>query len=513
MKKILLLSIALSALTVSCREEFLESSPTETIADAPAQTKLNGLYVMMINTGTGGTDLDHDDFGQKGYDIYSDMLSQDMALEATSYGWYVAMANMTAQTDFTNTMNYKPWRYYYRMIAGANQIIDALGGTNSVPTTDADKYAMGQAKALRAYAYFYLMQFYTKGYSASEAAIPVYTKAGMPAQPKSTQAQVYALIVDDLTKSVNYLEGFARTNKGMIDQSVAKGLLAYAYAAIDQPAQAAALSKEIINDYGYTSTSKTETVRMAHSAGSTVVSGGGFNDLKTPSWMWGFDIAVVNGLDLVSWWGQVDMFTYSYASVGTRKGIDLGLYGTMKGRDIRKNQFVMSTINDSEGTPIATTPARNFPGNKFFDLNRIAQGQRQVTADYIFMRVDEFYFLAAESLAKTGQDAEAKAILKQVLYNRYSDAPGSTTEPVTAAAYVDSFLDPLTGTGLQAEIYNQTRLEFWGEGKSYLAFKRNKATVTRGSNHLFFVGTAFPYNDPRVSLTIPQEEIINNPHF
>ena len=50
MKKILLLSIALSALTVSCREEFLESSPTETIADAPAQTKLNGLYVMTFPT-------------------------------------------------------------------------------------------------------------------------------------------------------------------------------------------------------------------------------------------------------------------------------------------------------------------------------------------------------------------------------------------------------------------------------------------------------------------------------
>jgi hypothetical protein len=44
-----------------------------------------------------------------------------------------------------------------------------------------------------------------------------------------------------------------------------------------------------------------------------------------------------------------------------------------------------------------------------------------------------------------------------------------------------------SGTSLQEEIYLQTRLEFWGEGKSYLAMKRNKATVKSGINHLFFI--------------------------
>jgi hypothetical protein len=114
------------------------------------------------------------------------------------------------------------------------------------------------------------------------------------------------------------------------------------------------------------------------------------------------------------------------------------------------------------------------------------------------MRVDEFYLLAAESLAKSGQEAEAKTILKNYLTNRMTDV---------------SYIDALSGTALQNEIYKNTRLEFWGEGKSYLAFKRNKATVTRGSNHLFYVGQSFPYNDDRVSLKIPQEEILNNPNF
>lgn len=486
MKKILLLSsIALATLTISCREEFLESAPTQTIGDAPVQTKLNGLYLMMVNTGTGGTDLDHDDFGQKGYDIYSDMLSQDMVLEGLSYGWYTNLANLSAPADFTRTENYKPWRYYYRIIAGANDIIDGLGGTDAVPSTNDAKYAMGQAKAMRAYAYFYLMQFFTKEYNASQPAIPLYKKSQMPAAPKSSQQEVYALIVDDLTKSITYLDGFKRANKGVIDQGVAKGLLAYTYAAMGQYTQAATLSKDIISNYGYPATTRAQAIRMVQSTGSAA-SGGGFNDLATPSWMWGFDLAVVNGLDLVSWWGQVDVFTYSYAGAGDLKGIDMGLYDSMRPDDYRRNQFEVSD------------PDLNYPANKFFDPNRVEMGQRQVTTDYLYMRVDEFYMLAAESLAKTGQEGEAKTILKNYLQTRIADV---------------SYIDALSGTGLQNEIYKNTRLEFWGEGKSYLALKRNKATVTRGSNHLFFVGQSFPYNDERLYLKIPQQEILNNPNF
>jgi hypothetical protein len=46
------------------------------------------------------------------------------------------------------------------------------------------------------------------------------------------------------------------------------------------------------------------------------------------------------------------------------------------------------------------------------------------------------------------------------------------------------------GNYIAKEIYLQTRIEFWGEGKSYLAMKRNKATTTRGSNHLFLLEIA-----------------------
>ncbi|SEM57021.1 SusD family protein [Chryseobacterium taichungense] len=214
---------------------------------------------------------------------------------------------------------------------------------------------------------------------------------------------------------------------------------------------------------------------------------GGFNDLNTNSWIWGFDIQIVNGLDLVSWWGQVDRFTYSYASAGDYKGMDNNLYSSISTDDARRSQFQFTV---------------RIPTNKFYDSKRVVQGQRQITADYLYMRVDEYYLLAAETLAKSGQETEARTILKTLLDNRYNN-------PTTTLAYIDA----LSGVNLQNEIYKQTRIELWGEGKSYLALKRNKATVVRGSNHLFLVGTPLPYNDPRMYFKIPQREIDDNPNF
>jgi hypothetical protein len=196
--------------------------------------------------------------------------------------------------------------------------------------------------------------------------------------------------------------------------------------------------------------------------------------------MWGFDLTLENDLDLVSWWGQMDYYTYSYQGAGDRKVIDNGLFASIKADDKRKSQY------NSVGMPTG----------KFYAPGRVAMGQRNVVTDYLFMRADEFYMLAAESLAKSGNEAEAKTILKSFLDNRLS----STT-----------YIDGLSGAALLNEIYLQTRIEFFAEGKSYLAMKRNKANVTRGTNHLYSPSKSFSYDANELTFDIPQGEINNNP--
>jgi hypothetical protein len=115
------------------------------------------------------------------------------------------------------------------------------------------------------------------------------------------------------------------------------------------------------------------------------------------------------------------------------------------------------------------------------------------------MRSDEMYLLSAEMNAKEGQDGPARNRLKEILALRFTNA----------ADY--AYVDALSGQALQDEIYLQTRIELWGEGKSYLAMKRNKATITRGANHVFHAGASFPHNADELTLEIPQSEIQNNP--
>jgi len=133
---------------------------------------MTGIYALQFDSGTGGT-TGHDDFGQKGYDIFANFLSSDVALTVSTYGWYrTNIKEYQSTQDFTYTNNYKVWRYYYRIIRSANTVINALGGNQAVPDLDANKYIMGQAKAIRGHSYFYLAQYFQKEYNPSEEILP-----------------------------------------------------------------------------------------------------------------------------------------------------------------------------------------------------------------------------------------------------------------------------------------------------------------------------------------------------
>lgn len=496
----------------SCGKDFLDEKPSQylspgQISDATeldpglAQGNIDGVYALMYKTGTGGTNLSHDDFGQKGYDIYSDMIASDMALGSLIYGWYGGVANYNSTTDYTNTDAYKPWRYYYQIGLAANATIELLGGADAELEGN-NVYIMGQAKAMRAYAYFYLAQFYSTGYgTGAEKILPIYRNTQVPNQPKSTSKEVYDFIVENLEEAIVHLEGFNRASsaKNQINQDVAKGLLAYTLAArgsTEDLERVVTLTDEIINSGAYPLTTRDEVVAKFEQplteSSELLNPESGFNDVNTPSWMWGVDLTLDSDLDLVSWWGQVDLFTYSYAYVGDAKIIDDGLYAEIAEDDIRKDQFV--DVNDNG----QLWPINKFYWSgrtKFLDANEEG-GQRYIVTDYVYMRVEEMYLLNAEAKAKLGQDGPARERLKELLELRVEDY---------------SYVDALSGQALEDEIYLQTRIEMWGEGKSYLAMKRNKATITRGSNHLEHAGESFPYDANELTFPIPQAEVLNNP--
>lgn len=490
-KKLIYSLVATSILFVGCSEDFLnpvrDSSvlTTEDISNfasvnpALVAGTLEGISSFMIEP-RGVTGNRHYDFGQKGVDIFLDILSSDMALSANSYGWYQNTANLVATVDYTRQENTIMWNYYYKIINISNNVIQSLGGNDAVPTGVDARHSMGQAKAFRAYAYFYLAQIFQRSYDPNQNILPYYD--GEVSQlGKVPASQIYSLILSDLNDAISLLDDYSRDLKHKIDKNVAKGLLAYTYAAMGDYANAKVVSEDIINNSGYPLTTKDELAYPGV--------GSGFNDVNTPSWMWGYDITSEMGQQLINWWGQIDYYTYSYAWAGDRKSIDTNLLSNIPSGDVRRTQF---------GTSGTTN---RMPINKFFDPGRTAGGQQTITTDYIFMRIEEFYLLSAEASAKTGDEATAKDRLKSLLEIRL--AGGATA--------ADAYLNPLTGQALKDAIYTQTRIELWGEGKSYLALKRNQATVTRGTNHVFRAGQTFVYDTDEMSFQIPFSEMNNNP--
>src|SRR5690606_13628433 len=157
----------------------------------------------------------------------------------------------------------------------------------------------------------------------------------------------------------------------------------------------------------------------------------GFNNVNTKSWIWGVDLTLDSDLDLISWWGQVDYYTYSYTWAGDPKLIDEALYASIKSSDARNGQF----------------DSYLYPTGKFFAPDRVVAGQRYIVTDYVYMRVDEIVLLKAEAHARLNQDANARAALKTLLAERFDDP----------ADY--AYIDGLSGQALKDEVYLQTRIE------------------------------------------------------
>lgn len=471
MKKLIyILSIAGSvAFLQSCRDEYLETEPTETLSTPNMEQKVNGMYQLMIQPFTGGTDA-HEDFGQKGVDVFLDIMQSDVAYERDVYGRYRTIANYSAFLNYENNNNYIPWRYYYKMIYSANDII------NDYEKAGGPSEFLGQALAMRGYSYFYLLQLYTKEYAPSEKGVPIVTSILQEKSEMKSQKEVYDFILADLTQAETLLEGYVKTNKIKADQNVVRGLLAYTYAAMGNSEKTLEYSNKVINAFPLTTTAQLT---------------GGFNNVATaPNWVWGANIEEDMGLDLVSWWGQMDIYTYSYQSVGDYKTIDDLLRLSIKDGDVRKSQFVKFASGGVDYWMGA---------NKFYHPNKQVQGQRNVSTDYIFMRSDEFYLLKAEAQAKQNQLALAKTTLRTLLTNRMTDF--SSIDAAT------------TKEALVKEIHHQTRVELWGEGKAYLSTKRNKMNVVRGQNHQYLKGLNMASTDDRLTFLIPQAEVINNPNL
>ena len=484
-----------------CESDFLDEQPSQflniqqleeaaEVNPAIAVGFVDGIYAYMVETFAGRGNGRHDDFGHKSHDLYSDLLSSDMALSVSTFGWYRAgITEYQSTQDFTFGENLQVWSFYYTIIRSANTVIAIQGGADNVPELEINQHILGQALALRAFAYYNLHLYYANDYNPNDEVLPLYDAAIGIGLPRSTTSEIYALMEEDLNKAIDLLETFQRSGKAQINKTVAKGILAYVIASTRETSrmqEVANLTSEVMSESGATLMNQGEVL-------------GGFNDVNTPGWLWGIDLNEDLNIGLVSWWGQVDHFSYSYAWAGDFKTIDSNLFDQIPNDDIRKLQFKFSGHpQENQGTNASIFPLQPF--YKFYDSGRVIGGASQVvSADYVYMRYAEMLLLNAEANAKAGNTGAAQQSLFSLMSQRVPDA---------------SYVNTLSGQDLLDEIFLQTRIELWGEGKTYQAIKRNQRNAERlGTNHLSFQGEIIPHNDNRMTFQIPEREIQDNPEI
>jgi len=459
---------------------------------------LSGLYANMY-AGSDATDRNPNRpmiEGQKYIDVISDLIASDAACPNAYYGWVVYRTNMSQYRPI-HGFNRWLWRYEYNNILNANRLIKNCDNflKNNEGAADAlknkVKVTRAQAIIMRSHFYSNLFNFYVKpGESSKVHGIIYYDENNMDeVQGLSEYNEVVTKVIADTKAAIEQIGSLTNASKMGLDANIAKMILAYIHlnrgryfeeaTKTESCTEALRLAKEVID-----ATKATNPI-LPYAAVLT----NGFNNIASENWMWGVDVTQETTLTLHSFFGFIDIYTYSYASAGEYVALDKGIYEKfdqmLDAKDRRKEWW---NVVD------------NFyyiPNNKFFDKKRIFQGDRNWTNDYCFMRSEEAYLIAAEAAYALGNEAEARTYLKELVAQR---------SPDNLAA-----IDALAGDNLKDYIAANWRIEMWLEGRTFMALKRFRWEVQRSSNHYYYKNKKFKYSDKQFTFEIPDVETDYNP--
>lgn len=495
-KQIAIIAAFLAILFSSCKKEFLNTAPTNQVSDVEAVKStqnawaaLNGIHRALTNQYDA-----QPQGGEAGAMSIRDLMGEDVIYTiASGRGDFSTMLRWLGQRNIADIQIRFVYRYYYRIIANANVLINGIDGAEG---PDADKKIIkGQALAYRAWAHFNLVQLWAERFDAAGAndglGVPLMLVATLEGQPRATIAEVYTQVNKDLDDAITLLAGYNRSGsaaKSNINQSVAYGFkarVALAQQKWDLAATSAASARaglSLMNNASYLT---------------------GFNDITNVEWMWGSRIIT----ETTPFFYQFHAFmatNYNGSAVKTQpKAINSLLWNALPATDIRKQCWIqngtMATVQ--AGIPWNAAPAGS--GYSYIQYHMKKFWLSDLTAsvgDVPMMRVAEMYLIEAEARARqTGQDVAARAALFTLMSNRN---PSYTLSTNSGQALID-------------EIMLHRRVELWGEGFRFTDLKRTNSdlnrTIVPNTNPTISVTMNVPAGDKLWVWLFPQDEINNNP--
>ena len=426
MKKYIYPYMAFLLLLAGCSGDFLDKEPTDSVSSdevgvpGNAERLFNGAWYNLFEYGTTYANI-----GYRALQCQDDMMADDV-VSRPAYGFNssyqfndIAIPN-NSRTSFA-------WYLIYKTIDNCNTAI-AIDG-------DSEEFfqAKGQALALRAFCYLHLAQHYQFTYLKDPTApcVPIYTEpttSETAPKAKSTVAQVYQRVFDDLNLAQSYLKNYTRKGDGQKfkpNTNVVNGLLARAYLLTGQWEEAAKAAV---------------AARQGYSLMTTTAEYEGFNNVSNKEWIWGHPQTLAQSDASYNFYYLDATYVGAYSSFMA----DPHFRDTFSEGDIRLGLFQWMR----EG----------YLGYKKFHM------RADDTADIVLMRASEMLLIEAEALAREGFPEKAVIPLNELRHAR-----GLGDYDLTGKSQDD----------VVNEILMERRHELWGEGFSITDILRTQQSVKR----------------------------------
>tara|TARA_Y200000002_G_scaffold285225_1_gene239236 strand:- start:1843 stop:3264 length:1422 start_codon:yes stop_codon:yes gene_type:complete len=462
-KKLLLLVFA--TLTIySCSDNFVDDpAPTDGVSEALVFSNRSMVDAFIAGMGR-RIRAQFQDTGNNGINgmYYARVVKGNDVIQRRTWFTY-DYENDNREPNYRRTRF--TWQFPFYMINQANIAIKGINESDLGATDKAETLA--QVHSIRAFWYFQLALEFCPAYlhtdPATTDAPPLYTEPVSEGGPMSTLAEVYDLIQSDWETALT-LASNSRIDKSYINKDVIHGFLARFYLTTGEYAKAASNAAAANSNYPLNS----RQYRL------------GFSDMANAEWMW----AAPQRSDQSNYyWGpphaHADHYVTSYAATFFNTEFT-ALFSAGDFRNIFLNAY--------------RAPETSY-------RSRISRKWSfSFSSDHAMMRSPEMMLIEAEGLARTGNEAGARALLERLQFNRM---------PFDFVASGNS------GSALIEEILVERRKELYGEPPAVEWFdaKRLGRGITRTGNHRVKGNASLDPNDKRFYLKVPQFEIDANPNI
>ena len=505
MKKIFAILSVLALFTfTACQNDFLETSPSDRVSgptifsDAEnAMSSVNGM-LRLLYIGGWGSSWAHENGGLPAYILTIDIKAEDHVMDGSGSGWFYYDYRYDTFGDWTGNAGhqYQMWNFFYTLISNANYLL-----ANSEMEGDEDyvNYVLGQAYAVRSFAYMWLIQTYQQNgaiFGTNLPGVPLYTEptvAGSEGKGRGTVADVYKQANEDIDKAIECLSktSLPQQHKSHISLAVAYGIKARHALVQHDYATALSAAEKAMSGQKLGTWDDVKTV----------------NDVTKQNVMWGLAIQTDQAM------GNADTYTHMDADCKStyskaRHLIGNWLYDEIPDTDARKAWWTAPLDSSEWGTAGTDNGSRrSWCQKKLVFIDATAN-----TGDHILMRTEEMYLIAAEAACENGDFATARKYVSAVGSLRDSNYAARLASMADSKVLNENTVGPITT--LMDEIFFQRRVELWSENPRLFDIQRRGLAFNRAWPETNHTNTCTAYTSIPGSanfiLWIPQAEFDGN---